>query len=229
MTKSTGHDTLAIVFGARTQLGQTLLRILSNAIHDTVVIARDLDDAAWLASNWPIARIVRADDAARHWPQGYRSIVVYGCAVGLIHPQRPDWAKDLAAANRDIDLHREILMTYAGTPTHVLLVSSVLALSPRGTAYYGGWKNVVEGALQSLVSETAGARLSVLYPGRLIERRQMDRPLTLLSSSFAQITSEIVRVALGPVATRRVLGIDAYLWLLLRGLPSWLFLLNRKK
>jgi hypothetical protein len=214
--------TLTIVLGPLTDLGACWLRFASANAFDICVVARHETDAARLRAAWPNAAVILAGDRSATWPQGCRQLVLCGCAVGLIHPRKPDWAADVAAADRDIRLHEEILAAYSSVPIHVIYVSSVLALSPRGTAHYAGWKNVVLGTLAGLIAATPNARLSVLYPGRLIKKRLLGQPASLVSTLHEHLAARIGRIASSGKSTRRVIGIDAHLWLLARGLPTWL-------
>jgi hypothetical protein len=101
-------------------------------------------------------------------------------------------------------------------------MSSVLALgrsAKRG--YYGGWKAVMEAATAELVKKTHGALLSILYPGRLVETRSIARPMSLLSASYHRAARAMICTARSTTPQGRVLGFDARIWLVLRGVIAW--------
>ena len=222
MSPSAAVDALIIVFGPLSRLGSACMRLAAAGSFDFCAVARHAADAEHIRRRWPHAQVFVAGDPASALPSGHRRVVICACAAGLIHPRKADWATDVSEADRDIRLHLQILANYRSVPVHLIFVSTVLALSPRGTAHYAGWKNVLLGTLAESVAEHPRGRLSVLYPGRLVERRTPAQLLSFTHGTFEQLAARIVRIAATDLPCRRVVGLDAHLWLMLRGLPTWL-------
>jgi hypothetical protein len=229
MNPSDASDALIIVLGPLSRLGSACMRIAEARSFDVCAVARHAADAERIRRQWPRARVFVAGDPVSALPSGHQRIVLCTCAAGLIHPRKADWAMDVSEADRDIRLHLQILASFESVPVHVIFVSTVLALSPRGTAHYAGWKNVMLGTLAEAVAEHPRGRLSVLYPGRLVERRTPAHLLSLTHGTFEQLAARIGRIAATDRPCRRVVGLDAYLWLMLRGLPTWLATLTLAK
>ena len=114
----------------------------------------------------------------------------------------------------------KLLDDCGAVPVHFVYVSSVLSLAPRGTAWYGGWKNVVEDAAATLLARSPNARLSVLFPGRLISQRRAELPASALYTKFSSLASRIDRILAQGRPVRRVVGLDARAWLVVRSLSN---------
>lgn len=222
MSPPVAGDALVLVFGPLSRLGSACMRRAAAGAFDVCAIARHAADAERIRRQWPRAQVFVAGDPVSALPPGHRRVVLCACAVGLIHPRKADWAADVAEADRDLRLLLQLLAHYESDPVHVIFVSTVLALSPRGTAHYAGWKNVMLGTLSEAVAGHPRRRLSVLYPGRLVERRTPAHLLGLTHGTFEQLAARIDRIATTDRPCRRVVGLDAHLWLMLRGLPTWL-------
>ena len=204
-----------VVLGPRTRLATALLCASSDEL---VLVARDAAEERALVASRPGTAILRAWEDAAIAPREAAAVVC--CALGPIHPDAPDPAKDAAATVRDLAVVARVVR--AQPAAHVVFVSSVLALSPRGArAYYAGAKGLAEGALAALVAAHPGARLSVLYPGRLIEARSAGRPASFLYTTYAAMADAIVRELRRGRGGRRIVGADARLWLAARGVASF--------
>ncbi len=100
-------------------------------------------------------------------------------------------------------------------------MSSVVALAPTpDRRYYGGAKSLVEQLLLELVAAHPHARLDVLYPGRLLAAGEGTRPWHRLHARFDRVAAHVERALRSsqPLGRRRVVGLDARLWLLVRSL-----------
>jgi hypothetical protein len=144
------------------------------------------------------------------------------CAAGVIHPGSPCLETDHRAVLRDVGILEAIVRSQAGESVHVVFMSSVLALgrSP-GRGYYAGWKATMEGAVAGIVANAPGTLLSILYPGRLLEERSIARPMSFLSTRYHRAAQVMIHAARSPFPRRAVLGLDARLWLVSRGLVAW--------
>lgn len=211
---------LVITLGARTRLGRAFLA--QTPAHQHILLARHPVDAAALRAEFPTAQIQLSSDP---FPQPYSAVTIVACALGLIHPKNSSWQEERDAADRDLAAIAAILAAYPSARVHVIYISSILALTPRRTAWYSGWKNVIDGALIHLTSGHASALLSVLYPGQLREKKSLA---TFLFTTFDALATEIVALIPAPAPHRRIVGRDARLYLLVRGLPTWLYNLDRK-
>jgi hypothetical protein len=161
------------------------------------------------------------DQSLFEWPEAVESVVIHGCALGPIHPTRPDWDRDAASTSRDLSWLRQLLQVYSRVPVHVVFSSSVLALGPGGErGYYAGWKCLIEATIAETAAQHGRARVSVLYPGRLVESRSLRRPASLLHSTYAHIARVMIASGSSSRPRRTLVGLDARLWLLLQGLRS---------
>jgi hypothetical protein len=206
--------TASVVLGPKTRLGAALI---AGAPTDLPVyaVARDDRDRADLATSG--ATMVGAGASGQLLgdlrPAALR---VHVCALGPVHPETAQPSVDSDLVARDLGLVAQLLDESAGRDVHVVLVSSVLALAPGADrAYYAGWKNVVEEEVARLVEAHSSARLSVLYPGRLLAASDRRRPRHRMHTTFDQLATLMSQVAEGPERTR-IVGLDARAWLLAR-------------
>jgi hypothetical protein len=151
------------------------------------------------------------------------SVEVVVAALGPVHPETDDarggLATEHAAVVRDLALLAAVLEAAAAAgavPVRVVLVSSVIALAPGDDRRrYGGWKNLVEAEVAALVAAHPGARLAVVYPGRLLDPGERRRPWHRLHTPYA-VVAERIEDALAGRAVSRLVGADARLWLAVR-------------
>jgi hypothetical protein len=220
---------LLAVFGPRSRLGRALCDAAELRAHRILLVARDAEEAEWIAANRPGAETLNAWEPSPSLPQGVSRIGVACCAFGVIHPGPPDPCSDAAAALRDLRLIEVVLRAYRDRDVHVAFVSSVLALSPRRErAYYAGWKSVLQESIAAVVRPFPRARLSVLYPGRLVEERSFRRPASLLHSGYRQFGSALLETLESGAPRRHVIGLDARLWLAARGAAAFTHAATRK-
>jgi hypothetical protein len=211
-----------VIFGPRTRLAQAVLA------HDWVrgqsplCVARTPVEAEWIRTGYPAAEILpgwnqTAPPRVEREPMG-----VLVCAAGVIHPGPACLTADHRAAARDLAILETIAQAQSGDRMHVVFVSSVLALgrSP-GRGYYAGWKALMEGAIAKIVERAPSACLSIVYPGRLVERRSVARPMSFLSTPYRHAAEVMIRTARSAAPRRAILGLDARLWLAVRGLVIW--------
>ena len=204
-----------VVVGPRTRVGRSLL-----ALHDGPVLAvsRHADDTAALAGADVLD--VEDDDLGTRLA-GASAVDVAVCALGPVHPGVPDHDRDVAGLRRDLGLLRRVLGASDGRPVRIVLVSSVVALAPTpDRRYYGGAKSLVEQLLLELVAAHPHARLDVLYPGRLLAAGEGARPWHRLHARFDRAAAHVERALRSsqPLGRRRVVGLDARLWLAVRSL-----------
>ena len=188
---------------------------------EILLIARDHGEREVLAAAHPGASIVAASDPGPVVPPGHRSVRIMCCAVGLIHPVRPDPAMHMDAAARDLRVLDRILERCGEASVHVLFVSSVLTLAALcGRRYYAGWKSVTGAVLASIVERHPRACLSVVYPGRLVDVATVRAPVSLLHTSYRRLAATIIRMIQSPSPGSAIVGADARFWLLVQGLGA---------
>jgi hypothetical protein len=219
---------LAVILGPLTRLGRAWLDDPAARDYEVLLVTRHGADRERLAAIYPQHRVWGDDGAPALEIAGRSRIAVIACALGLIHPEAPNWDRHAPAVKRDLDALTTIVDACGAAQVHVVYISSVLALAPRGTAWYGGWKNVVEDAVATTVAEHPGARLSVLFPGRLIPRRGAALPESLLSTTFGALARQVGGIVAGDRPVRRIVGLDARAWLTLRSVAALVrIVLNR--
>src|SRR5690606_8544326 len=154
-----GDARTVVVLGPRTRLGQQVVRQALAAGAEVVAVARHERDEKALSDS--PATVVRIEELGRLAPGPVRVLV---CAMGPVQS-----GDRVATADVERDLAAVDSLLAGATAAEVVLVSSVLALAPKADRrHYGGWKCLVEDRLTEL-AEAHGARLAVLYPGRLVE------------------------------------------------------------
>ncbi|MCW2768989.1 MAG: hypothetical protein JWR27_422 [Aeromicrobium sp.] len=206
-------DVVTIVVGPRTRLGHALVTAAVQRGESVIAVARHEADAIALTGSG--AEIVLAADHVE--PHG-RPVRILVCALGPVHPTDPgtpvDPIADTSAVDRDLAIVDRLL---AAAPTAaVVLVSTVIALAPGpDRRYYGGWKNVVERALREVAARHR-AEVSVLYPGRLVADVSVTRPWHRLYTRYTRLVRLVESAAAAPRS--RVVGLDARMWLVLRGI-----------
>ena len=165
---------------------------------------------------YPGAKLLRAWDPACELPDA-TEVAVVCFALGPVHTGAPRTDRDLESGFADLDFLQTLLALYAPQPVHVVYLSSVLALAPRRSRrYYAGWKLLVEGALDAWVARSKGASLSVVYPGRLVEKGGLRQRVHTPYSRAAELVAKMVLAR--RVCRRRVVGWDSRILLFLRGL-----------
>jgi hypothetical protein len=154
-------------------------------------------------------------------PPGER-VVLFVCALGPIHPDGDSSKATREEAGRDLAAIARILGRARDQPVHVVFVSTVLAITrPRPErVWYAGWKQKMEAELQQLTAACRNGQMSVVYPGRLVTRRNLRAPASLLATSYAGAARVIERIGTAPHGVRRILGIDARLLVGLRAVRT---------
>ena len=174
---STSNRSLTVILGPKTTLAGALLSSLDHPPEGLLLVARHASEADELARRYPGIAVLPPSPAGNPLPEGVSSVVVYCCAVGPIHAGKPEWTEDQENASANLDALIRIANAYRSRPLHLIYVSSVLALMPRGTnTYYSGWKNIIEAGLQELIAPCERASYSVFYPGRLVTEKRWSRP-----------------------------------------------------
>jgi hypothetical protein len=205
-----------VLLGPKTRLGRAVVDVRRGS--PLLAVARDAADAVSVADATGLgpAAVVDASDgtlAERVRALGDGTVRLVVAALGPVHPVEPDFEADLAAVRRDLGYVDEVLA--CGRRVEVVLVSTVIALAPGDDRrYYGGWKCLLEELLQQRV-DRHGARLAVLYPGRLRAGRG-GLPWQRLHASY----DRLARVALDPDlgAVGRTVGADSRIWLAVRSI-----------
>lgn len=198
-----------VVIGPRTRLGRELVARARGRGDRVLAVARPGRDAEELKATWgddPGIEVVHAEVGA-DVPAGAR---VFVCALGPV--QSGDRVDDPAVVEAELAALARLL----GAKARVVLVSSVVALAPkRDRRHYGGWKNLVEDRLRVLAAEN-GVELSVVYPGRLVERRSGNSWRDFVHTPYPKLARVVETSSSRPPADRAV-GLDARVWLLVRG------------
>lgn len=209
---------LVVLFGAQTRLARALLRLSQMRRHDLLLVARHENEANILLSRHPHARILRAwqDEPPPTLP--VERVAIIACALGMIHPGESHFDAESGNALRDIRVLEQVAHAYAAVPLRIVMVSSVVALAPpRARTTYGGWKSLLEGAVESAARDAPRTSLAVIYPGRLVERRQIRRPGSLVATSYLNLATMLMGATTRDDDTREIHGVDARLWLAARG------------
>jgi len=213
-------EDLVVVFGPRTALAEHLLAMYRPANHRIMLVARDRQEARLLASRYRHAEVLTGSEAElqERWPRTVQAATVILCAFGLIHPAAPDWASHAQMLSRDLETIAAVLEKCRPCPVTVLFVSTALAAAPtRGRTYYVGWKYLSETLLEEALARHKSVRFCVLLPGRLVARKTLTRPLSLLHTSYAALARVIFTTARAPKTQRRVVGWDARALMMIRG------------
>jgi hypothetical protein len=206
---------LTVVQGAKTRLARTFLTASPERLGEVALVARDSAEAEWASSSYPRALIAPASSPS--FPSGHDKVRVVCCALGPVHPGNEAPFEDMEAALRDLRVVSSILSDHRRADVHVLFISSVLALAPRRDRhYYAGFKCLSEGALSAMIRERENATLSVLYPGRCVERKPSYPGLKHLYTTYGALAEKMLSV-LESGERRAIIGMDARLWLALRG------------
>jgi nucleoside-diphosphate-sugar epimerase len=210
-----------LIVGGKTRLAQALHAQASQRGSAVRVWCRSGAEQAALRALYPAADLLVADDAAAGHQQPDAALCVVVCALGVVHPARPDWAHQLDALARDTATLATLLAQQASAP-HLVLVSSVLALlPPRDRRHYAGFKNLAEASCATALGQAGGTRLSVVYPGRLVETRRGGPPAAWLATPYTALARRLLQIADGQQPLSQVVGLDARA-LLLAGLPRLL-------
>lgn len=207
-TALTGDVTLVV--GPKTRLGAEVIAQARRNGESVVAIARgEVDEAALDGTGYDVRRAGVVAPAL----VGARSVRIVICALGPVHTRQTDVDRNVVA--RDL-ASVETLVAAAGPLAHLVYVSSVVALAPGADRRsYGGWKMLIEHELREMAGQHS-ADLSVVYPGRLVGPADGQSLLNRLHTRYFRLASLVVQVGWEkPVS--KVVGLDARLWLLIRG------------
>lgn len=221
---------LVVVIGPQTRLAKAVLSSSSWGSETTFqLVVRNIGEYEVAKLAHPHATLYRAWDPESPLLEEGEAIAVLCCAFGVIHPGVAASA-DLQKTGADYAALKRILRKYSDLPIHLVLISSVLALCPRpGREYYAGWKNVVEGFMRHRADKHRTVRLSVFYPGRLVEATTLGRPTAFLHTSYQKMAEHVVSAVQQNRCRDLVVGLDARLWLALRSLGLvWSALTGRR-
>lgn len=198
-----------LIVGGRTRLAQALYAASSEAGLRAFVVYSSPAERAALLALYPDTALVGS--AARPSPSPSVCIVI--CVFGLVHPAPPDIELHSGRLVREGRLLSELLAV-SGDRIHVVLVSTVIALiPPRDRAYYAAFKNLAEAAVAAALRDGSRGRMSVVYPGRLVERRGVSRPVNALATPYVELARRLVHIAVSGRPVARVVGFDARLWI----------------
>ncbi|HEY9566320.1 MAG TPA: hypothetical protein VIR30_21365 [Nocardioides sp.] len=213
---------LTAVIGPKTRLGAEVLAQAKARGDATVVIARgEVDEAVLADIGHDVRRPAEVAAALTAGTGGPRdknlSVHLVICALGPVHTWQTAIDREVVA--RELGAIEEILVATTGTTgtTRVSYVSSVVALAPGADRRsYAGWKLLIEHRLREITARH-GAQLSVVYPGRLVEPADVQKPWHRLHTLYSRLAAHLEQLGRkGP--SSKVIGLDARLWLLLRGL-----------
>lgn len=220
-----------VVFGARTRLGRAVLDGIPRSA-PVLLIARDParhpSDSAeleTLARGRSGTRVVgMAELSTLALPAGVDGLRVVIAALGPIHPTDADAAspftEDAARVEAEIHALTRVLAAAraAGVAVSVVFVSTVLALAPgRRRRYYGGWKSLMEQLVEEAVERSSDGTLSVIHPGRIRTDESPLRPWQRVHASYARVAASVLAASSGP-PQRRLVGVDARIWLVVRSI-----------
>ena len=103
-------------------------------------------------------------------------------------------------------------------PITVIFVSTVLAAAPnKDRAYYIGWKYLSETIIERILQTHNGVRFCVLLPGRLVNKRTLTQPRSLLYTTYRALARAVIEKARAPRTQRQVIGWDAHALMIVRG------------
>lgn len=222
-TQSNAAEDLVVVFGPRTALARQVLSSRWAEQKNLMIVARNQEEARWAHNFLPRAAVLACwlPQDRWKWPAACRRVTVLLCGFGIIHPVAPVWASHCRAMTRDAEVLTRIVQRFRQQTINVVLVSSICAwaLTPE-RAYYTGWKCLAEALVRNAVSTQEKARLSVLYPGRLVNQKTLRRPLSFLHTSYSRLSRRLIRIAQSSQARSKIVGLDARMLLLLRTFGS---------
>ncbi|MDO9316075.1 MAG: hypothetical protein Q7T97_16185 [Burkholderiaceae bacterium] len=203
--------------GGKTRLAQALYAASSRAGHRTFVAYGGTPaERASLLALYPESALV--DGTERAGTVQPKCIVV--CALGLAHPAQPDIDRHMERLAWDSRL-LSTLVSNSRDRIHVILVSTVIALvPPRDRAYYAAFKNLAEAVVAASLRDSVGSRMSVLYPGRLVERCGFSRIADLFATPYGSLARRLVAIASADKPVARVVGLDARLWVLAKAVRT---------
>lgn len=208
-----------VVFGPRTRLGAEFVRGAAPVRRSLYAAARNGLEVEAVRAAWPGATVLLLPGLAGLDGRAADCVEILLLAFGPVRPGPGGYSDGQAAFARDLAGIDAILDARRGGKLRVVLVSTVLALAgPRPSRLgYAGWKLLAEAAVRERLAGCAGATLSVLYPGRLIAGRRLSKPSTWLATSYRKLARMVAKAASAGIPGRRVVGLDARLWLLFQG------------
>jgi len=209
-----------VVFGPRTALAEHILSMDWATRDNLILVARDPEEKLFLSSRYPHADVWTGRDvqSKKRWPQTVRAATIIVCAFGLIHPAAPDWASHARVMSRDLETITAIIDQCRHCCVTVIFVSTALTAAPnKDKAYYVGWKYLSEAILSDILARHNGVRFSVLLPGRLVKKRTVTQPWSLLHTSYDALARVVIETARAPKARRQLVGLDARALMMIRG------------
>jgi len=217
-------DSLTVVLGPCTNLARALLELPWAKSQELLLVGLNGAEKEKLKKEYPDATVFALDEMADYAPEKkYKFVNICCCALGMIHPRAIDWDTDRREAQRDLAVMDKLLLSFSHASVHVIFVCSVLALSVNSkgrSGYYAGWKHILSKVLQAKVETLPESRFSVFYPGRLTKKRSILNPVSLLYSSYHSVAKKLANIIIKGESRRRIIGYDARIWLMLRGVAT---------
>jgi len=217
-------DSLTVVLGPCTNLAGALLKLPWARGQELLLVGLDGVEKEKLKKEYPETAVFASDEIGDYAPEKkYKSVNICCCALGMIHPRPIDWDTDLREARRDLAVLDKLLQSFSHARMHVIFVCSVLALSVNSkgrSGYYAGWKNILAKVVQAKVEAVPENRFSVLYPGRLTQKRSILNPVSLMYSSYPSVAGKLAKIIIKGESRRRIIGYDGRIWLLMRGVAT---------
>lgn len=209
---------VVIIFGPQTRLGQALTEWAQRHRYDLIFVARHAYEAAWITDRYPWAPTVLAwqDNPIPIRPFG--RVTIFGCAFGVDRQREPSFLQQMKMAERDVHTLTRIVQTYAAIDVQILLIASVSPPGLRpGRRTDRAWESIARAAVQSTAAHRSENSLSLVYHGRLVEKRRWTRPRTVLATSYRDFAERLGHSARHSENSRAIVGWDARIWLITRG------------
>ncbi len=210
------EKSVLVIYGPRTRIAQAVLQ--RNEITNgktLVLVARHDAEADEMRQKYPLSIIADRCDVIKLLAPA-RSVTILCCAAGPIHVPDAGFRSEKPDSFEDVKSIENIINFYRNADLNFILISSVLALSPnRNRSAYAGWKLYLEGTISQHLQQCSSSRLQILYPGRLIGKKTFTNPPSICYSTFDFVAACISIADSQVQSSRRLIGLDARIWLLI--------------
>ncbi len=203
-----------IIFGPKTKLGREIALNLLGKKEEVLLVARDDNDMIMEKNRKHV--ITAPEQVAKKFNRAN----IFICAFSKIHPEIPNYPKDINDLLSDGDrLFDYLNHLKPGMDLSIIYISSVLEVGARReNRYYQGLKNISNSIIASYCDKN-NIKYTSLLPGRLVDGSRSIFYLNFLHTTYSILAKRCIKLINKKPASRfKVIGLDARIYLVMLSL-----------
>jgi hypothetical protein len=200
-----------IIFGPKTKLGREIALNLLGKKEEVLLVAREDDDVTIKKNSRHV--ITTPEQVAKKFNRAN----IFICAFSKIHPEIPNYPKDINDLLSDGDrLFGYLDHLKPNMDLSIVYISSVLEVGARReNSYYQGLKNISNSIIASYCDKN-NIKYTSLLPGRLVDGSRSIFYLNFLHTTYAVLAKKCIELINKKPANKfKVIGLDARIYLVI--------------